>query len=169
MKKNEALTFHEKRRTDEVSIKLRNAMAVIESDIDNNDGIYPYNNGRLSMAEVCRRAGIHKITLQGNVHKNTTKTSLQEWLSVLNAKSVTGSKSVRKRVTETIDDWKSRYAELARSYNEMYAIEIVSRNAKIRDATDKIFELEAEIVKLKSKLSNGTVFLISDSGGRLEK
>lgn len=168
MKKNEALTFYEKSRTDGVSIKLRKAMAIIESDIEDSDGLYPYNNGRLSMAEVCRRAGIHKITLQGNMHKNTTKISLQKWLVALNSKKITGSKVVRKRVTDTIDEWKSKYTKLARSYNEIYAIEVASRDAKIMDALEKISGLETEIVRLKAKLSNGTIVLMSGSGKKLD-
>ncbi len=121
------------------------------------------------MAEVCRRAGIHKITLQGDLHKKTTKIALQEWLVALDKKKVTGYKSVRKRITETTECWKEKYINLARSYNEVYAIEMVSRDARLRDALEKISCLEVEILKLKAKLSTGVVVLISDSDNKAGK
>ena len=157
---NESLALYAKSRSEGVCVRLRKAMATIEKEIEEGGGIYPFNNGRLSMAEVCRRAGIHKITLQGEAHKNTTKVVLKEWLSRLESRMIVGSKAVRRRVADTVDDWKGRYDDLARSYNEMYAIEIVSRNTKLNEALAKITELEKEIIRLRAQCSSGRLLLM---------
>lgn len=161
---NRTLVAHAKSRSDEVSVKLHKAMAIIERELEDNDGVYPFNKGRLSMAEVCRRAGIHKITLQGEVHRLTSRLILKEWLNTLEKQLVKGSKTVRRRVTSKIDDWKERYADLARSYNEIYAIEIVSRDVKLEAALLKIAQLEDELLLLRAQSSDKAVVLIS--GGR---
>ena len=75
-----ALLDHSKSRTKEVVKKIREAMQTIELDIDQNEGIYPFNGGRLTQAEVCRRAGVHKITLQGPAHRATTREMIEVWL-----------------------------------------------------------------------------------------
>lgn len=158
---NNSLVVHAKSRSDDVSLKLHKAMVVIEGELEVNDGIYPFNKGRLSMAEVCRRAGIHKITLQGEVHRQTSRLVVKEWLHRVDAQLVKGSKNVRKRVTSKADDWKGRYVDLARTYNEMYAIEIVRRDAKLEAALAKIAELEGEVLSLQAQLSDKAVVLIS--------
>jgi len=113
------------------------------------------------MAEVCRRAGVHKITLQGKSHKTTTKVQLKAWLDGLDDRLVRGSQSVRRRITNAVEDWKGRYYDLARSFNEMYAVEVVSRDAKIKSALAKIDELENELLSLRARFPNGSVSRIS--------
>lgn len=166
---NESLVAHAKSRSDDVTIKLHKAMAVIESELEDNDGIYPFNKGRLSMAEVCRRAGVHKITLQGEVHRLTSRVVIKKWLDTLEKKFIKGSRSVRSRVASKIYDWKARYTDLARSYNEIYAIEIVSRDERLEAALLKIAELEEEVLSLRAQLSDKAVVLISRGKRRIDK
>ena len=55
------LNNHAKSRSSTFVSKLRQAMSTIEGDIEQNEGLYPYNAGRLTKAELCRRAGrIHR-------------------------------------------------------------------------------------------------------------
>lgn len=68
-----------------------------------------------------------------------------------------------------MNDWKDRYTELARSYNEVYAIEIVSRDEKLEAALLKIAELETEVILLRAKLSDSAVVLISGGNARIAK
>jgi len=136
-------------------------MEAIEKDIEDNDGLYPYNNGRLSLAEVCRRASIHKVTLQGGKHNTTTKVVVKEWLQNLNGLVVVGAKTVRKRVTASADEWRDRYFEIARKYNEMYAINIVSMQSQLDMAQSRIADLESENLILRRKLSTRGVSLIT--------
>ena len=51
---------------------------------------------------------------------------------------------------------------MARSYNEIYAIEIVSRDAKLEEALLKITQLEEELLMLRVQLSDKAVVLISE-------
>lgn len=166
---NESLVAHAKSRSDDVTIKLHKAMAVIEIELEDNEGIYPFNKGRLSMAEVCRRAGIHKITLQGEVHRLTSRVIVKKWLDNLEKQLIKGSKGVRCRVTSKIDDWKARYTDLARSYNEVYAVEIVSRDVKLESALLKVAELEEQVLSLRAQLSDKSVVLISRDKKRTDK
>jgi len=62
-----------KARTTDVISKVRQAMKDMELDIQNSEGIYPFNGGRLTIAEVCRRAKISQMTLQAPSHKDSTK------------------------------------------------------------------------------------------------
>lgn len=167
MKPESPLRIHSRLRSDEVSAKLKKAMEAIEKDIEDNDGLYPFNNGRLSLAEVCRRASIHKVTLQGKTHSATTKVVVKEWLQSLDKLSVSGAKTVRKRVTAAADEWRDRYLTIARKYNEMYAIDLVSLQSKLDEAHNRISDLESENMALRIKLSAGGVSLISD--GRNKK
>lgn len=161
------LRVYSRSRSDEVLTKLRKAMDAIEKDIEDNDGLYPFNNGRLSLAEVCRRASIHKITLQGEKHRSTTKVVVKEWLQSLEKLSVIGAKTVRKRVTASVDEWRDRYLAIARKYNEMYAINIISMQSKLDEAQSRIADLESEVMELRIKLSAGGVSFIT--GARSKK
>ena len=167
MKSETALRVYSRSRSDDISAKIRKAMEAIERDIEDNDGLYPFNNGKLSLAEVCRRASIHKVTLQGATHKTTTKVAVKRWLENLDKLSVVGAKNVRKRVTASVDEWRNRYLEIARKYNEMYAIHVVSLQNKLNEAQTRISDLESENMDLRIKLSAGGVSLISN--GRNKK
>lgn len=156
------LRIYSRLRSDEVLTKLKTAMEAIEQDIEENDGLYPFNNGKLSLAEVCRRASIHKITLQGEKHRATTKVVVKEWLQNLNKLSVVGAKMVRKRVTSSADEWRDRYLAIARKYNEMYAINIVSMQNKLNEAQNRIADLESENMALRIKLSPDGVSSITN-------
>lgn len=161
------LRIFSRSRSDEVLTKLKKAMEAIEKDIEANDGLYPFNNGRLSLAEVCRRASIHKITLQGGRHSATTKVFVKEWLQNLDKLSMVGAKAVRKRVTESADEWRDRYFAIAQKYNEMYAVNILSMQSKLDEAYSRVADLESENMALRKKLSLGGVSSIAD--GRAKK
>lgn len=162
MKPESPLRAYSRSRSDQVATKLKKAMEEIEKDIEDNGGLYPFNNGRLSLAEVCRRASIHKITLQGKIHRTTTKLVIKEWIENLDKLLEKGTKKVHKRVTASADEWRDRYTEIAHKYNEMYAIQVVSMQAKLDDAQRQIAELESENMTLRIKLSAGNVSLITD-------
>lgn len=152
-----SLTEHARSRTEEVRVKLRDAMKKIELEIDENDGIYPLQGGRLSLSEVCRRAGVHKVTMQGSIHRETSKAEVENWIQRLKASLITGRKSVRKTVTARANNWEAKYNEVARKFNEMYAIEVIAKDKIIRDLREKVGPLEAENVMLRAELSSGKI------------
>jgi hypothetical protein len=144
-------------RTDDVRKKLREAMKAIDLDIEKNEGIYPFQGGRVSLSEVCRRAGVHKVTLQGPSHRDSTKPMLQAWLAGLKSKLITGRKIVRKTVTSRADNWESMYRDVANKFNEMYAIDVIGRDKELARLRERIVELEADNLMLRSDLSVGKV------------
>lgn len=152
-----ALTEHAHGRSDEVRVKLRDAMKKIELEIDENDGIYPLQGGRLSLSEVCRRAGVHKVTLQGPNHRDTSKADVEAWIKRIKGTLITGRKSVRKTVTARANDWEAKYKDVARKFNEMFAIESIAKDKIIRELREKVGSLEAENVMLRAELSSGKV------------
>ena len=137
------LAKHGKWRTDEVTRKLEKAKRAIEADIEKSGAIYPYNGGRLSEAEVCRRAGINPVTLLGKKHVQTRK-ALKEWLAKLHASISIGSDVVRAEVTRRADDWKARYEAIATSMH-LLKLEDVSRQIKLAEALERVSELESQI------------------------
>lgn len=155
-----ALTKHAKARSDEVRKKLRLSMDAIELEIEHNEGVYPFQGGRLSLSEVCRRAGVHKVTLQGLAHKETTKPMVEAWIANISKQLVTGHKAVRKTVTARAEDWEGQYKSLARRFNEIYAIEVIEKNNALKEAFERIKLLEAENLHLKMELSQGKVVLM---------
>jgi predicted kinase len=156
-KPGDALVLHAHARTDQVRMKLRDAMKVIELEIEQNNGIYPFHGGRLSLSEVCRRAGVHKVTLQGASHRESSKPMVENWIEGLRARLITGRKTVRKTVTARADDWEERYKSIANKFNEMYAIDVIAKDKTIRELTDRVEMLEAENLRLQAALSEGKV------------
>jgi len=58
-------------RTEAALARLRKAMADIEADIAAHQGIYPYNHGRVTQSELCRRADVRSQRCK----RRCTKTS----------------------------------------------------------------------------------------------
>lgn len=158
-----AIVTYAHESSDKTLKKLQAAMKAIELDIEQNEGIYPLHGGRLSVAEVCRRAGVHKVTLHGDAHKDTTKPMVSSWLNRVKAKLITGRKTVRRTVTERADNWKEKYEKVANQFNQMYVIEVIARDEKLRELTQRVAELEAENLMLRSEQSGGKVVRFPDS------
>lgn len=91
-------------RTDAALKRLRTAMAEIETDIAANQGIYPFNYGRVTQSELCRRADVKKATLQNPLHKDSTRVEIMAWLDALNVNLTQTRESTRERVTAVADD-----------------------------------------------------------------
>lgn len=125
------LIDHAKKRTLAFIAKLKAAMATIELEIDQNEGLYPFNGGRLTQAEVCRRAGVSNIALQGPMHKATTKKVVDDWLLRVRAASVTGKKSVRRAVSSRAEAWKAHHAAIAHNYHKA-ELEMIDLRKRIK-------------------------------------
>jgi len=91
-------------RTEAALKRLRTAMAAIEVDVMAHQGIYPFNHGRVTQSELCRRADVKKATLQNPLHKDSTRVEIMAWLDVLNAKLMQTRDNTRERVTALADD-----------------------------------------------------------------
>lgn len=159
-----------KARTKELVARIRKAMADIEAEIEANDGIYPFNKGRITQAEVCRRAGTSPTILQGRTHKNSTLREVKAWLAGIDRKVAAGHKKIRRKVTDRSDKWEELYLAAAHQSN-LYHLQLTTTNAKLKARDKKIKELEAEIVRLQINESNGAVVDLNAKrkGGPKEK
>lgn len=145
-----------KARTKELVARIRRAMALIESEIEENQGIYPLNKGRVTQAEVCRRASTSPAILQGPTHKNSTLREVKAWLAEINRKVAAGHKKIRRKVTERSDKWEELYLAAAHQSN-LYHLQLTTANAKLEARENTIKELEAEIARLQVIQSKGAV------------
>ena len=89
---------HQHPRTGAALERLRRAMTDIEADISLHKGVYPFNHGRFTQSELCRRADVKKATLQNPVHKDTTRVEIIRWLDALNLKLTQTLVDTRDRV-----------------------------------------------------------------------
>ena len=84
--------------------RLQRAMQEIESEIAAHHGVYPYNHGRVTQSELCRRADVKKATLQTPLHRDTTRAEVIAWLERLSAQLTNTRDATRERVTAVADD-----------------------------------------------------------------
>jgi hypothetical protein len=129
---------------------------IIEQEVEQHDGLYPHNGGRLSEAEFCRRASISQITLLGKAHKTSTKIDLATWLEAMSSKIPHGKREIRKAVTQRAQSWKERHDQIADQYHlsELEMIEIRSRVAELERQSQRDAET---IASLQAQLSGGRV------------
>lgn len=99
-------------RTEAMLERLRRAMQTIEAEIAANHGIYPFNHGRVTQSELCRRADVKKATLQTPLHKDTTRVEVIAWLDQLSAKLADTRDATRERVTAVADNLASEVQRL---------------------------------------------------------
>lgn len=130
-----------KERTTKVIAKVREAMKEMELDIQNSEGIYPFNGGRITAAEVCRRAKISNMTLQAPAHRDSTKVVVEEWIKKLTVRLTTGAKIVRRAVTDRAEEWKRVHDEIATAYHIDH-LTLVNVRAELEEANGRIKELE---------------------------
>ena len=90
-------------RTAAALARLRQAMGDIEAEIAAHHGIYPFNHGRVTQSELCRRADVKKATLQTPLHKDTTRVDILRWLDTLSTQLAQTRDGTRERVTEVAD------------------------------------------------------------------
>jgi hypothetical protein len=134
---------------------IKNALVAIKKDVDANEGLYPFNSGRLSLAEVCRRAGVHPITMMGKAHRDSTRPMIQRCLQELG--TVQGSGCVRATVTMRANTEKAKYCRIASRFQAMYQVEIPKRDAELGRLRERISELEAENLRLREQVAQGRI------------
>lgn len=131
-------------RTEAALARLRKAMADIEADIAAHHGVYPYNHGRVTQSEVCRRADVKKATLQTPLHKDTTRVQLLGWIEQVTAGLGSTRDATRERVTEVAD---GLAAEVDRLQAELQAALL-----QLGLAEQRMEVLEHENAELRTRL-----------------
>lgn len=145
----DALRKAAKQRTDDVLARLRTAMTTMQRETEANDGLYPHNRGRITQSEVCRRARVSKVTLQGPAHKTSTKVIVDQWVTDRTTKRAPEIRSV---VTERADKWKADHAKVATQY-ALAMLDLVEAETRVR-------ALEQQNADLREQLraaSNGKI------------
>lgn len=128
-------------RTQAMLQRLHQAMHDIEAEIATHQGVYPYNHGRVTQSELCRRADVKKATLQTPLHKDTTRLKVLAWLESLSLQLSGTRTAARERVTAVADDLAQ---ELQRAQQEL------------AQAQTRIAELLADNARLRQALSEAT-------------
>jgi hypothetical protein len=134
-------------------------MREIKREVSRNDGIYPHNKGRVTQAEVLRRALVGVSTLQSKPHKTTTRTMLNKWLRGIAGKVVRGHSAIRRTVTGRADAWKARYEEIVNAW-AVAELEFNETKHDVRELKKRICELEAEVTALRMAPGGGRVAVL---------
>lgn len=129
-------------RTEAALARLRKAMADIEADIAAHQGVYPFNHGRVTQSELCRRADVKKATLQTPLHKDTTRVRILTWLDTVNATVTQTRDATREKVTAVADG-------LAADVERLQA-ELQAALLELGLAEQRIQALEAELARVKA-------------------
>lgn len=134
-------------RTQAALGRLRKAMADIEVEILANKGIYPFNYGRVTQSELCRRADVKKATLQNTVHKDTTRIEIIRWLDALNLTLTQTRTGTRERVTALAQDLSAQVDSLSQ------ACQVAKE--RLAQAEQRVAQLRQENALLRNRLGLG--------------
>ena len=75
----------QRKRKAETEAKILETLSIIEDEISEH-GAYPHNDGKLTLAEVARRAGIGESTLR-NPHHLPTRRHVKSWLKKIGSQA----------------------------------------------------------------------------------
>lgn len=126
-------------RSEAVVQKIRDAMKLIDEEIEANEGVYP--GGKLNQRELCRRASVHYQTLQQPAHKDSLKRDVDNWLA-----EKTSPKTIhdtRKAVTDRVDHWKEQHRKVATQIC-IYEAELAEKNTLISDLENLVSQLREQ-------------------------
>lgn len=151
---SEGLSNYARSRSSTFVSKIKQALTTIEVEIEQNDGLYPFNAGRLTKAEICRRAGVDDQTLQNPIHKLTTNKMVDEWLRRIKLNIAQGRAAVRRTVTERAEHWKQEHDQIANAYL-LAELEHNERLHEIMHLRADLRKLERENTELRTELAKG--------------
>ncbi|ALJ34454.1 MULTISPECIES: hypothetical protein [Azospirillum] len=117
-------------------------LRTIEAELYINGSLYSENQGRLNIAEVCRRAGIRPVTLRNPRHKET-KNIVEAWLTNLREHGVITSKTAARKQVQA--------RKLRRLDHNEQAMRAMA--ADQQKYLEEIRELRRENADLKAKLA----------------
>lgn len=100
-------------QAEETRRRLRAAMATMEGEISTSpDGTYPENKGRISQAEICRRAGV-SASVPKQPHQHEIRDEMKAWIDRLRKAGPTTKTEVADRRRETIAELQAGFEVLA--------------------------------------------------------
>lgn len=129
-------------RTEAALQRLHKAMREIEAEIETHHGVYPFNHGRVTQSELCRRADVKKATLQNPVHKDTTRVEIMAWLDQLATQLAHSRDGTRERVTAVADDLTAQVQHLT--------LACQTAQAQLAQAEERIRQLQTELALMRT-------------------
>jgi hypothetical protein len=140
---------------------LHDAMKMIEDDVQTNGGIYPLNNGVISVQELLRRAG----KSAGYLEKKTVrivalKADVTKWIDLINRKTVRGAKFIKRTVTERVDEANEEVREIRQAWTEA-ELEYWVTQDKLKAARATIADLQKQNASLLAQNSGTKVVAIA--------
>lgn len=137
---------------------VRQAMKAIESDIEKNGGIYPFADGRLSTAEVLRRAGKSEAYLRktGSEELTSLKKEVDAWVDRVLSAIGSGVRIVRRNITARMQSINVELHLLRQAYAEA-ELEHSETLRALASAQREVSDLKARNDSLMRELSSKTV------------
>ncbi|MBP1317114.1 hypothetical protein JOD78_004363 [Herbaspirillum sp. 1130] len=161
-----AAQAYAKRRSDELQKKWEITRDLMDREIGENGGLYPYNKGVLTLTEICRRAkfSIQALYVKSGSGPRPLFSEIMIWLE-----SKRGKRNDDIQSSERIDSsafWKSKFEKIANSIciteldlRESYRLnrELTTELAKVVQETNALkVENEAllrELAQLRRKIN----------------
>jgi AraC-like DNA-binding protein len=148
-------------RSDEVKRRVQEAITLMSNEIMEGNGVYPHKRGRISLAEISRRANIHPTTFYT---KNQAEV-LDFANSWLDEKKLTDSKEIpieRLSLAERVTAWAKLYAGLQQSHRdtELDLQQAQAELAELRHVVEKSRLENEKLVQQLSKSSGSNIFPI---------
>ena len=134
-------------RSTAIAQRVHDVMALIEKEMRNNGGLYPYNHHRLSAAEVARRAQVHPTTLHTSAQRSLHR-EIREWLAKFSPPTTVARAPLRRGLAQRVADWRSLYERLAQAHRDT-ELTLQQREAELVDAKAEIANLTRALASLK--------------------
>lgn len=135
-------------RSEAAALKIRNAMVLIDLEIEANEGVYP--GGKINQRELCRRANVHYQTLQQPGHKASLKLDVDAWINSKLDKNKT-VRDNKKNALDRWEHWKAQHEKVATQIC-IYEVEFSEKNGRIAELEKMVASLEEEILHLRKSI-----------------
>lgn len=142
----------------ELHRRVRGVLECIHREVEMNNGVYPHNEGAVSLAEVARRTGIHPVTF----HKPRYRTLVQEvreWLRALKGRSAIGKERAKKSQQTRNAEWKRLYEDLLEAHC-ISEVDLVRITAELAECKKTMEKLRAQLRECMGELS-GVIRLVN--------
>lgn len=131
------------------------AMRDIQTDVEANKGIYPLNDGRITLQEVLRRADLSSAALE-KPHHRAFKGEVTDWVTGANKRIARGARTIRKVVTERVDDANAEIKAIRQAWTEA-ELEYVEGRGEVAKLTTENAALARQVQQLKAELAGRNV------------
>lgn len=135
--------------------RCEGAMRDIQADVEANKGIYPLNDGRITLQEVLRRADLSSAALEKPHHRDF-KGEVNDWIAGANKKIARGARTIRKVVTERVDDANAEIKAIRQAWTEA-ELEYVDGRAAVAKLTTENAALARQVKQLQAELAGRNV------------